>query len=155
MSIKEALTLKRILIGVIILLVILQFFQTNKTNPDSEPALDIISITNPPNNIAATLKQSCYDCHSNNTRYPWYSYVAPASWIINNHITDGRKHLNFSEWGKYESKRVSRKLEECVEEVSEGNMPMPGYVVLHSEAKLDAARKEQLVKWFKSLNKSE
>jgi hypothetical protein len=152
MNIKKGFSLKRIIIGVIALIVLIQFFQIDKTNPVSSPDLDIVTITNSSAEIASALKSSCYDCHSNNTRYPWYANVAPVSWIIKSHIDDGRKHLNFSEWGTYEPKRITRKLEECVEEVSEGNMPMPGYVAFHGEAELDDTQKEQLINWFKSIN---
>lgn len=79
---------------------------------------------------------SCYDCHSNETNYPWYSYLAPASFIVTDHVKNGRKHLNFSDWENYTEEKKEKKLHEIWEEVEEVEMPISGYVLLHSEAEL-------------------
>lgn len=147
---KNTFTLKHIIIGLVILFVVMQFFRIDKTNPQSDPADDFIAHTDPPTGTAIQIKESCYDCHSNNTRYPWYADVAPASWIIGSHIEDGRKHLNFSEWGKYDKERRKHKLDEIVEEVEEGNMPMSGYVLIHGDAELTGEQKESFINWFKT-----
>ncbi len=146
---------KRILLGVAAVLVIIQFFGIDKTNPPVEASQDFLSIANPPAEIAALIKSSCYDCHSHQTKYPWYTNVAPVSWMIGHHIEEGREHLNFSKWGTYPAKKRAHKIEECYEEVEEGEMPMKGYVILHSEAKMSKEQKEQLIAWFKQREQQE
>jgi hypothetical protein len=85
--------------------------------------------------------RACFDCHSNQTRWPWYSHVAPASWLVQNHVDDGRRVLNFSEWG-----RGNAEADEAADEVREGEMPPSSYVLLHPEARLTAAEREQLAR---------
>ena len=96
-------------------------------------------------------RQACYDCHSNETRWPWYSYVAPVSWLVAHDVEEGREHLNFSDWDRLEPKRQAKRLEEAAEEVAEGEMPMRIYQFTHSEARLNAARRRQLVDAFNAL----
>ena len=142
--------IKKIAIGFIVLLVIIQFFRIDKTNPTIIQENDFISITNPPENIKNLLKTSCYDCHSNQTTYPWYTNVAPISWWVKQHINEAREELNFSEWGTFTEKRKKHKLEEVYEEVEEGEMPLKSYLIAHSEAKLTTEQKNELVAWFKA-----
>ncbi|MCB0747630.1 MAG: heme-binding domain-containing protein [Ignavibacteriae bacterium] len=141
----------KILIALVLLLVIIQFFTIDKTNPPAQVDKDFITISNPPAELASMIKNSCYDCHSNQTKYPWYSNVAPVSWLLKNHIDDGRKHLNFSTWSEYDLKKKDRKLDECVEMIQSGDMPMKPYVFMHSEATLNDIQRNQLVKWLKSI----
>ncbi len=107
-----------------------------------------ISRSNPPERYSGTilsaeadpiLKRACFDCHSNETRYPWYSYLPGASLVLAEHVRDGRDELNFSLWDKMDAKRKAKKLHEIAEEVDEGKMPTWDYQMLHSEAKLSAA----------------
>ncbi|MBN1299917.1 MAG: heme-binding domain-containing protein [Melioribacteraceae bacterium] len=154
MKLNEIFTLKRILISLIVLFLIAQLFQTDKTNPESDPADDFITIYKPPTKIAHIIKTSCYDCHSYHTRYPWYSYIAPVSWIVKGHIDEGRKRVNFSTWNDYDTQRQKRKLGGCTEAVSEGEMPLPQYLWLHHDANLTGETKEKLVGWFKSTSDS-
>lgn len=142
--------LKRILLGLVAVLVILQFFRIDKTNPPLDQPNDFITQTNPPQEIAALLKDACYDCHSHETKYPWYTNIAPVSWWIKDHIDEAREHLNFSIWGTYEAKKRAHKLEECYEEVEEKHMPLKSYTWMHPEAKLDESQRSKLVKWFKA-----
>ena len=142
--------IKKIVIGIIVLLVIIQFFRIDKTNPTIIQENDFISITNPPENIKNLLKTSCYDCHSNESTYPWYTNVAPISWWVKQHINEAREELNFSEWGTFTEKRKKHKLEEVYEEVEEGEMPLKSYLIAHSEAKLTTEQKNELVAWFKA-----
>jgi hypothetical protein len=133
--------MRKIILAVISVLVLIQFIPVKRDNPLSEPANEI------PINAETKLiiVRSCYDCHSNKTIWPIYSYVAPVSWFVSNHVTNGRKHLNFSEWNSYPEKRKNKKLEEIVEEINEGGMPLPSYLILHSDAKLSQNDK-QLIK---------
>ena len=111
---------------------------------------DFITITNPPKEIAKSLKTSCYDCHSYETKYPWYTNISPLAWWIKDHINEGRDELNFSEWATYKEKRRNHKIEECIELVDEDEMPLSSYLLTHSEAKLTSDNKMLLLNWFKA-----
>ncbi len=145
--------LKKIGIGIFVILVVIQFFRIDKTNPAYNEADDFINIAQPPLEIATLIKAACYDCHSHQSKYPWYSNIAPISFMLQHHIEEGRQHLNFSMWGTYQEKKADHKLEECVEELEEGNMPMKPYIIMHSEAKMTATQKVTLEKWFKEQRK--
>lgn len=140
---------KKISIGLIALLVIIQFFRIDKINPAIIEENDFIIIANPPENVAKIIKTSCYDCHSNETKYPWYTNFAPLSWWIKHHIDEGRDELNFSEWGTYKEKRKNHKIEECIELIDEDEMPLSSYLITHSDAKLTDDDKRSLLEWFK------
>lgn len=144
--------IKKIVIGCIVLLVlvIIQFIRIDKTNLEVVIENDFIVQTNPPEHIQTILKTSCYDCHSNESTYPWYTNVAPISWWVKQHINEAREELNFSEWTSYPLKKQKHKLEEVYEEVEEGEMPLPSYLIVHSEAKLTTEQKNELVAWFKA-----
>lgn len=144
-------TKKHIGLGILVLLVAIQFFRIGTTNPPADPAADFMTLSKPPADIALLLKESCYDCHSHTTTYPWYTHVAPVSWWINHHIKDGRRHLNFSDWAAYNERKADHKLEECVEMVEEGEMPMTSYTLLHPKGKLSKEQQAKLVAWFNSL----
>lgn len=138
------------LLGLLGILVILQFFQIEKTNPTADPAQDYLAVAKPPGEVAPLIKQACYDCHSYNTTYPWYTYTQPTGWWIKHHIDEGREHLNFAVWTTYEPKRAAHKLEECFEVIESMEMPMKSYTWMHPEAKLTTAQRQLLVDWFKS-----
>ena len=139
---------KKILIAAPILLIVIQFFRIEQINPPIQIEKDFINITKPDGKISEMLKNACYDCHSNETKYPWYSNVAPISWLVADHRNDGRKHLNFSVWADYSQKRKDHKLEECIEMVQEGEMPMDSYTWFHPESKLTDNQKQYLLEWF-------
>ncbi len=143
--------IKKIGIGVVVLFVVIQFFRIDKTNPEVVQGNDFITVTNPPESVAKTLKTTCYDCHSNESKYPWYSNLAPVSWWVKDHINEGRDELNFSEWGTFTDKRKAKKLGEVVEEVEEGEMPLPPYLITHSDAKLTEVQTKELIDFFKYL----
>lgn len=139
---------KKILYGVLGALALAQLVQITKTNPAVES--DFIAQTNAPADVAKMLREACYDCHSNETKFPWYTYINPVGWWVGHHIDEGREHLNFSTWAKYDAKAQAHKLEECAEEVAEGKMPLKSYTWAHGEAKLTDAQKKQLAEWFES-----
>ncbi len=141
---------KKLALGFIALFVIIQFFRIDKTNPVVVQQNDFISVTNPPDDIKQILKTSCYDCHSYESTYPWYTNVAPISWWVKQHINEGREELNFSEWGTFSEKRKKHKLEEVYEEVDEEEMPLKSYLIVHHDAKLTVEQKNDLVAWFKA-----
>jgi heme-binding protein len=139
---------KKILLAIVAILVIIQFFRIDKTNPEVVLENDFITITNPPEEIAAILKTSCYDCHSYETKYPWYTNVSPIAWWVKDHINEGRDELNFSEWANYKEKRKKHKLEECIELVEENEMPLESYLITHGDAKLTDTQKTELLNWL-------
>ncbi|WP_297815038.1 heme-binding domain-containing protein [uncultured Polaribacter sp.] len=142
---------KTVLKILVALLVIIQFFGIDKTTTPVNESKDFVSVTNPPVKVATIIKTSCYDCHSNQTNYPWYTNIAPVSWWIGHHIEEGREHLDFSNWGDYSKKKADHKLEEFYEEVEEGEMPLTSYTSLHGEAKLSEEDKALLIAWVKTL----
>ncbi|WP_317900200.1 heme-binding domain-containing protein [Aurantibacillus circumpalustris] len=146
---------KKILLSIAALILIIQFIRIDKTNKPSPYEINILALTNPGQEISSILQNSCFDCHSNNITYPWYTNIAPVSWWIKHHINEGSQHLNFSEWGNYSSKKIDHKLKECVEMVEEGEMPMTSYTILHNSAKLTQEQRELLINWFKSLRSFE
>ncbi len=128
--------------------IILQFFGIDTTNPTVIASEDFIHITQPDDDIKNMLKRACYDCHSNQTVYPWYAHITPVSWWIGHHIEEGREHLNFSKWGTFSKEKKNHKLHECEEEVEEGNMPLDSYTWTHGGADLSKAQKKKLAEWF-------
>ncbi len=143
--------IRKILVVLLIILVLIQFVRIDKTNPTTDSTKDFIIVTNPDTETATILKTSCYDCHSNESTYPWYTNIAPVSWWIKHHIDEAREELNFSEWGNYKPKKANHKMEEAVELVEEGEMPMSSYTLIHGSAKLSEAQKEKLITFFNSL----
>lgn len=128
-------------------LVISQFFGPAKTNPAADPSQSIdtrLQVTPP---VAAMLGRSCNDCHSNKTRWPWYSNVAPVSWFVIGHVNEGRENLNFSEWGRYTQRDVDGLLKQICREVKAGAMPLSSYTPLHSGSKLSAEDVKTLCDW--------
>jgi hypothetical protein len=141
-------TSKKILLALLAIVVIMQFFQPDRSVPQHEASQDLFAMRNAPEEVVSLLKTACYDCHSYTTNYPWYAYIAPVSWIVSHDIEEGREHLNFSIWGTYEAKKRAHKLEECEEEVEEKEMPLKGYTVMHPAADLDMDQREMLELWF-------
>jgi len=141
---------KNILLGLLAVFVILQFFQIDKTNPEAPAEQDLMALTNPPDEVATLLKSACYDCHSNETVYPWYTNIQPVGWWTKDHVEEARGHLNFSEWGTYPAKKAAHKMEESYEEVEGGEMPLKSYTLAHSEARLNDEQRDRLVAWFQA-----
>jgi len=139
--------LKKVLVVLGILAVVIQFFRPTYDNPVADPSLAAASTLQIPSRVAAMLRTSCYDCHSNETRWPWYGYIAPASWLLARDIAEGRRRMNFSEWGGYAQSRQVSLLGNIAEEVSKEGMPYPPYLLLHAEAKLSQADRDSLVAW--------
>lgn len=130
-------------------IILIQFFPINKENPKPTPGMDFLTIKNTPQSTAKIIRTSCYDCHSNETRYPWYSNVQPFGWFVKDHINEGRKELNFSTFATYEPKRQAHKLAEARELVENGEMPLNSYVLGHREAQLSDAQRAEMSKYFK------
>lgn len=140
---------KKILLVLLVVLVILQFFRPAK-NISEEPIATIFEKETQPNKeIAAILENKCYDCHSNNTVYPWYSEVAPISYWIDGHIEEGKEHFNVSQWDTYDLEKKEHKMEELVEEVEEDKMPEGSYTWIHGS--LSEEEKEKIIAWGKKV----
>jgi len=122
----------------------IQFFPAARTNPPARQPLK------PPPAVLKVLRRGCFDCHSNETRWPWYSHLAPASWIVVHHVNRGRQELNFSEWGGYYPATRRRKLEWIGRAVSEGGMPPWWYRLMHRKARLSQADCMLLKRWVES-----
>ncbi len=146
---------KKIIFGLLALLVVSQFFRIDKSNPESDPKHSIFVVEQVPHEVESIIKTACFDCHSNQVSYPWYTNVAPVSWWVKDHINEAREELNFSEWGTYTIKRKLHKLEEIEEEVGEGEMPLPSYLIVHGDAKLNKQQQEKLINWTKTLRLGE
>ena len=99
------------------------------------------------------MKAACYDCHSNKSVYPWYTYTQPIGWFVKNHIEEGKEHLNFSEFGSYTAEKQAHKLEECYELIEKGEMPLSSYTLIHKEAVLTTEQQTNLVTYFKELER--
>jgi|GEM_PF-59326 hypothetical protein len=130
-------------------LLVLQFFQIDKTNPPLEDAQDYLAVATPPAGVTSLLQAACYDCHSHVTRYPWYTNIQPVAWWIKDHIEEGRQHLNFSVWATYPPKKAAHKLEECFEMVESKEMPMKSYTWMHGNARLTTEERSALAVWFR------
>lgn len=137
--------MKKSAVGLIAVFIVVQFVPVARVNPTErgQPAA--------PSEVQALLQRACYDCHSNETQWPWYSRVAPVSFLIAHDVTDGRRELNFSIWTQYNERRKARKMKEIAEQVEKDKMPQWYYVSLHPDAKLSVADRELIIKWAKQL----
>ena len=108
-----------------------------------------------PKNIETSLRASCYDCHSDNTNYPWYSYVQPIRFFMDGHINEGKKELNFNEFGNYSNRKQRSKLEAISKQIKSNEMPLSSYTLIHKNAILTAKQKEEIINWINTLNKDE
>jgi hypothetical protein len=138
----------KIVVGIVVLaLVAIQLIRPERTNPVADPQLAVDKQMFVPPQVLAILERSCYDCHSNQTRWPWYSNIAPVSWLVAKDVSNGRRRVNFSEWGSYNQKRRATKLGDISDEVDRGDMPDSKYLLIHRDAVLSAAEKDILVAW--------
>ncbi|MCK0136430.1 heme-binding domain-containing protein [Arenibacter sp. S6351L] len=143
--------LKKILLGLGVVLILIQFFRPEK-NESNDNTNSLSTKYKVPEDVNHLLKVSCNDCHSNKTEYPWYSNVQPVAWFLNDHVVDGKKHLNFSNFTKLPLAIQYHKFEEIVEMVEEKEMPIPSYTYfgLHPEANLTQEQQDQILDWSKA-----
>ena len=140
--------MKRKLLYVLVAVLIgIQFVRPERTNPPVDPNRTVQAHLPVPEAVTNILKRSCYDCHSNETRWPWYSNIAPISWLIADDVDHGRSHVNFSEWPAEDPKKVRKILDEVCEVVEEGEMPLEAYVWLHPSAKLSEQDVATICEW--------
>jgi len=139
--------LKRTFQILILAFIVIQFFRPVKNKAEGTSNNDISKLYSVPENVQSILKTSCYDCHSNNTVYPWYAQIQPVAWWLNDHIKHGKGDLNFSEFATYSIRRQYRKLEEVNDLVKKGEMPLDSYLWVHKDAILSEQQKLTLANW--------
>ena len=139
--------LKKVALLLLVVLLGIQFIRPERNQADTLGDSEFLTETNPSDEVKVILKNTCYDCHSNQTNYPWYANVAPISFWIADHIDHGKKHLNFSDWTSYDDKKKDHKLEEVVETVESGEMPLTEYTWTHHEAQLSEEQQKMVIEW--------
>ena len=146
--------LKIILLVVLLVFAGIQFIPTNRNQSDIVPATDLMEVYNVPKKVEVIFKTSCYDCHSNNTAYPWYNKIQPVSWIMQGHIKEGKSELNFNEFGSYSERRQKSKFKSILSQVKDGEMPLASYTLIHRDAKLSENEKKTLEDWINKMLES-
>ena len=147
-------TVKIILLILLVAFVGIQFIPTERNQTDIVPVTDFMLVNNVPNNIKNKLQVSCYDCHSNNTKYPWYNKIQPVAWFLEEHIKDGKKELNFSEWGSLTIRRKTSKLRSIIKQIESKEMPLDSYTLIHRDAKLSESEKKLLIEYMSDLKEN-
>jgi Haem-binding domain len=142
---------KKTFVFLLIILVIMQVFRPKKNISTAVPVNNIAALYSTPEDIKQVLKAGCNDCHSNNTRYPWYAEVQPVAWWLSNHIKDGKNELNFDEFAAYPPGRQYRKLEEIIKQVKEDQMPLNSYTWIHKDAVFSSDQKQKLTGWAEAI----
>jgi len=139
--------LKSVLLIFLVGFIAIQFIRPEKINVSAESGNDIAMVLTVPSSVHQSLKDACYDCHSNSTNYTWYFNIQPAGLMMNRHIKEGREELNFSNFEVNPDK-----MKEIVEVIKEDEMPLKSYLIIHKKARLDEPRKEELIHWAESLS---
>jgi len=138
---------KRFLVFLLIAFLIIQFFRPKKNLSKAVAINDITTNYAIPADVHAVLKASCYDCHSNNSTYPWYNSIQPVAWYLADHIKEGKKEINFNEFASYKIAKQYRKLEEIINQVEMDEMPIESYTLINGGTKLNVAQKSMIINW--------
>ncbi len=142
---------KKVVYGILIVIVIIQFLRPTRNISTEASANDISLHYQIPAELHAVLKKSCYDCHSNNTQYPWYVNIQPIGWWLQSHVSDGKRHLNFSEFGTYSESKAKDKFGEIEDAMTDQWMPLSSYTLIHQDAKLTQEQYKGLAQWASAL----
>jgi hypothetical protein len=132
----------------------IQFVPTERNQSDVVPKTDFMLVNSVPDHIKSKLQTSCYDCHSNNTQYPWYNKVQPIAWFLEDHIKEGKAELNFNEWDSLSNRRKKSKLRSIIKQIENDEMPLDSYTLIHREASFSEAEKQELIQWVERLKDS-
>lgn len=143
--------IKKILIALLGVLIFIQFIKPVKNQSDAVTPNDIFANFQTADSTKQLIRTACYDCHSNNTVYPWYAEIQPISWWLADHVKEGKSELNFSEFAIYKPKKADHKLEEVIEMIQEGEMPLKSYTLIHANAKLSDGQKKAIITWAEGL----
>lgn len=139
---------KKSLVIFLLIVVLMQFFPRPSRNIGSvQSNIAIDRLYAIPDTVLRIFKAACYDCHSNNTRYPWYSNIQPVAWYLNRHVIHGKDELNFDEFGSYSRRRRQSKLKSIASQVKDGEMPLSSYKLMHKAARLSSTEKEMIIQW--------
>jgi len=147
-------TFKKIVFWIFVSFAIIQFVPVDKTNKPVDKSVNFIDVKKSPQKVTALLKNACYDCHSNETVYPKYAYIAPFSWSVKDHINEGREHLNFSVWNTYNKELKEGMLSKSIQTLQDKSMPLPAYIIYHQEANLSDADRTVLITYFEEILKT-
>ena len=139
---------KRILLAILLILIVLQFIQPARNKNGQVLPTDFAKLYAVPTGVQTILQEACYDCHSNNTRYPWYVHTEPMAWIMAGHIKNGKEKLNFSEFGSYPVRKQESKLKGIVNSIKDNGMPLTSYKWMHKSANLSETDKTLLMDWM-------
>ncbi|WP_289038557.1 heme-binding domain-containing protein [uncultured Zobellia sp.] len=143
--------LKIIALIALIAFVVIQFFPMDYNNSEAVPQTDFMLVNIVPATVEKSLQVSCYDCHSNNTKYPWYNKVQPVAWFLEDHIKEGKAELNFNEWDTYSDRRQNSKLSSIIKQIENGEMPLDSYTLVHRDAIFSEKEKEAVLNYMKTL----
>tara|TARA_R110002096_G_scaffold409122_2_gene608419 strand:+ start:471 stop:923 length:453 start_codon:yes stop_codon:yes gene_type:complete len=146
--------LRKVGILLFVVFVGIQFIPTTRNESNTILTTDFVETFNPPLNLSSLLKTSCYDCHSNNTNYPWYNKVQPISWFLEGHINEAKEELNFSEFGDYSNRKKKSKLKSIMSQIKNDEMPLSSYIIMHQNARISERDKLDLEKWLTGLRDS-
>lgn len=138
---------RKILLAILTVLIVIQFIQPARNENGQALPKDISRTISIPSNVQLVLQTACYDCHSNNTNYPWYANIQPMGWLLSSHIKDGKAELNFNEFGSYSQRRQQSKLKSIASQVKDDEMPLASYMMLHKKAKLTKEQKGLIIDW--------
>ena len=138
---------KKILLALFIVFIAIQFIQPAHNASGRVLPTDITKTVNIPDKVLGIFKNSCYDCHSNNTRYPWYVNTQPMGWVMARHVKNGKENFNFSEFGAYSKRKQANKLKSIKLSIKEGSMPLLSYTIMHADAKLSKENKKLITDW--------
>ncbi len=146
--------IKKILFVLLIIFIIIQFDRPKKNVSTITSVNDIANHYPVPSDVQPILAKACNDCHTNNTRYPWYNYIQPVTWWLNDHVVGGKNHLNFSEFTSMRVARQYKRMNDCIEQVKKNEMPLPSYTWIHKDAILTDVEKEKLIGWCNAVRDS-
>ena len=136
-----------ILLVLLIVFIGIQFIRPVRNESEQVLSADITKTFNVPDSVLNALKMSCYDCHSNNTNYPFYVNIEPVGWMLNNHIKNGKEKLNFSDFGAYSRRRQISKLRSIISQIQDDKMPLSSYTTIHKDAVLTTEDKTLIIDW--------
>lgn len=145
---------KKIVLGILLVLVAIQFVRPARNESKQIQQGDFFRVYPAPQSVQMSVKTSCYDCHSNNTHYPWYANVQPVGWWLANHISEGKRELNLNEFSSYSHRRQLSKLKNMAGSVEDGSMPLSSYTLIHTNAKLTSEERKTLIDWLNVLKDS-
>jgi hypothetical protein len=143
--------LRTAMIILLLVFVVGEVLTFNKTQHEVDLSKDLLTVSNANHEVVSILKSACYDCHSYETDYVWYTYIFPVSYWTEDHVEHARKHLNFNTWTDYSAEDRKHIAEECIEEVKEGEMPLKSYTWMHRDARLTDEQKTKLYQFFSNL----